>query len=354
MGFRFNKRLTIMPGVHLNLGLGGPSLSVGPRGASVNIGRKGVYGNVGIPGSGLSYRKRLDGARTTNAAGSGLPDDVGMEIRDGRIEFVDSRGDVLADGHRSEAVRTYRTEAERMLEEHIRSANESMGVLTELHLDTPAPSVVNVTDASFSTPKPEKSHHGDQEGYMSALMTWRAAKANHEATGAGASFDPASLEMSLSALAWPRETDISYEHGPDGKIVVLDVDLPEIEDMPAHEMAATMRTLSLKKVEFSTKRIADLYSAHVASVVFRLAGTVFANSPAEEVRISGYTQRSGGTGRIEDEYVVAVVVDRTVWSSIDFGKLADIDPENALRRFGARLERTGRGALRSVEPCKAL
>ena len=60
MSLRFRKTITLAPGLRLNLGTRGPSLSVGPRGASMTFGRRGVFGNVGLPGTGLSYRTRLD------------------------------------------------------------------------------------------------------------------------------------------------------------------------------------------------------------------------------------------------------------------------------------------------------
>lgn len=50
-----------MPGLKLNLSKSGASLSAGVRGAHLNFGSRGVYGSVGIPGTGLSYRQRLDG-----------------------------------------------------------------------------------------------------------------------------------------------------------------------------------------------------------------------------------------------------------------------------------------------------
>lgn len=62
MGFRFRKSINIIPGVRLNLSNGAPSLSVGPRGASVSFGSRGTYANLGLPGTGLSYRTRLDRA----------------------------------------------------------------------------------------------------------------------------------------------------------------------------------------------------------------------------------------------------------------------------------------------------
>lgn len=57
MGFRFQKRIKILPGVTVNLGKRGISTSFGVRGARVNIGRKGVRSTLGIPGTGISYTK---------------------------------------------------------------------------------------------------------------------------------------------------------------------------------------------------------------------------------------------------------------------------------------------------------
>jgi uncharacterized membrane protein YhaH (DUF805 family) len=60
MAFRFQKRIKILPGVRLNISKSGLSTTLGVRGASVNVGKRGVYGNAGLPGTGLSYRQRLD------------------------------------------------------------------------------------------------------------------------------------------------------------------------------------------------------------------------------------------------------------------------------------------------------
>jgi hypothetical protein len=59
MGFRFQKRISILPGVRINLSKSGASASIGPRGADVNIGAGGITTNAGIPGTGLSYRSKL-------------------------------------------------------------------------------------------------------------------------------------------------------------------------------------------------------------------------------------------------------------------------------------------------------
>ena len=60
MAFRFQKRIKILPGLRLNVSKTGVSWTVGTRGASVTTQDGKLTGNVGLPGTGLSYRKRLD------------------------------------------------------------------------------------------------------------------------------------------------------------------------------------------------------------------------------------------------------------------------------------------------------
>ncbi len=61
MGLRFQKRLQVFPGVRLNFSRSGVSATIGVQGASVTVGRDGVHANAGLPGSGLSYRKKITG-----------------------------------------------------------------------------------------------------------------------------------------------------------------------------------------------------------------------------------------------------------------------------------------------------
>jgi Protein of unknown function (DUF4236) len=61
MGWRFQRRKRLLPGLTLNLGKRGGSLSAGPRGAKVNVGRRRAQATVSLLGTGLSYvfrRKR--------------------------------------------------------------------------------------------------------------------------------------------------------------------------------------------------------------------------------------------------------------------------------------------------------
>jgi len=58
MGFRFYRRVHVLPGLSLNLSKSGPSLSVGVRGAHLTFGRRGMTRTVGIPGTGIYYTSR--------------------------------------------------------------------------------------------------------------------------------------------------------------------------------------------------------------------------------------------------------------------------------------------------------
>jgi hypothetical protein len=55
MGFRFRRRIRLLPGIAINLSKTGASLSVGGPGATVNFGRRGTRTTLGIPGTGISY-----------------------------------------------------------------------------------------------------------------------------------------------------------------------------------------------------------------------------------------------------------------------------------------------------------
>jgi Protein of unknown function (DUF4236)/Short C-terminal domain len=55
MGLRFFRRVTLAPGVRMNLSRSGPSLSFGVRGAHLTVGSRGVRRTVGVPGTGLFY-----------------------------------------------------------------------------------------------------------------------------------------------------------------------------------------------------------------------------------------------------------------------------------------------------------
>lgn len=70
MGWNFRKSFKIAPGVRVNVSKRGISgFTFGKRGASVSTSKRGTHANVGIPGTGLSYRKKLTGGQGNSGCG---------------------------------------------------------------------------------------------------------------------------------------------------------------------------------------------------------------------------------------------------------------------------------------------
>lgn len=59
MAWNYRKRVTIAPGVRLNISKKGVSSTFGMRGASINVGKNGTYLNTGIPGTGIYSRRKI-------------------------------------------------------------------------------------------------------------------------------------------------------------------------------------------------------------------------------------------------------------------------------------------------------
>ena len=59
MGFRFFKRVNLIPGLRMNLSRSGPSLSIGHRGGWFTIGPRGKRVIVGGLGTGLYYMEKV-------------------------------------------------------------------------------------------------------------------------------------------------------------------------------------------------------------------------------------------------------------------------------------------------------
>ncbi len=74
MTFRYQKRIRLVPGLHLNISRRGVGFSAGPRGFHLGIDtRRRPYLSAGIPGTGLSWREygaqQPQGAHNANGCG---------------------------------------------------------------------------------------------------------------------------------------------------------------------------------------------------------------------------------------------------------------------------------------------
>jgi len=158
----------------------------------------------------------------------------------------------------------------------------------------------------------------------------------------------------LQTIIWPKETLMSFEVVNEGSEVFMDVDLPEIEDMPEMEAIVNKRDFSLASREISDTQKRKNYFTHVHAIGFRLIGEVFVSLPSvKTVVFSGYSQRvSKKTGNLTDEYLYSVKVSRDHWEKINFENLELIDVVKSFELFNLRRNATKTGIMRLIEPFK--
>jgi hypothetical protein len=90
--FRFYKRVSIFPGLSINVSKSGPSLTVGMRGAHVTVGSKGIRKTVGIPGTGIYYTSQ-SGYHSGGALGARRPAYFGQSADDRAWDRAVDRAD---------------------------------------------------------------------------------------------------------------------------------------------------------------------------------------------------------------------------------------------------------------------
>lgn len=394
MGVRFRRRIKLAPGLHLNLSGSGLSLSAGPRGASMTFGgRRGTYMNTGIPGSGLYMRERVGAAQShassRPAAGAST---VQMSVTasvedDGTVTFRDQAGNLLDERLVKQAKAQQKDAIQGLMQTACDEINGHLEALEHIHYVTPTPDWHPAYEPQpYPEPKPfkpalrryglldrlfasrrtriDRENAGAESTYNANMLIWNRGLREHEAREQArkALFEekvhtevPAMeivLEESLMDIVWPRETSLESEIRDGGRVVMIDVDLPEIEELPRKTAAVPARGYKLSIKELAATRLQQLYMRHVHGIGFRIVGEAFAVLPkAEEVVLSGYSQRPDkATGEVQSQYLYSVRVQRPEWGRINFANLDDVDPVEALGRFDIRREVSKTGLFKEIVP----
>lgn len=129
----------------------------------------------------------------------------------------------------------------------------------------------------------------------------------------------AQIDASLSAIELPCEFSIDYDLDLASGSLKLNLDLPEIEDIPSNK-ASILASGMVSVKEKTKKELREDYATCVTGLAFYFAGMMFnISSKIATIEVSAYTQRMDGKiGEITDQYIYAVRFDRDTFKTLKF------------------------------------
>lgn len=155
------------------------------------------------------------------------------------------------------------------------------------------------------------------------------------------------IEELLQQLSLPIDFSIDYQISLDN-MVDIDIDLPEIEDLP------NTKAQILKSGKVSVKNKTQLETKHdyatcVCGLAFYFAGFFFNISPTiSKVVISGYTQRiDSKTGQEKDDYIYSIKMTRPQFEELVFSSL---NPIEAFAPFEHQLALKSNFEMKTITP----
>ena len=331
---RFRKRINICKGVKLNVSKSGVSATVGGKGLSLNLGKGGVFLNTSLPGTGLYDRKKLIGAdklpfgkkkEEKKAAGKKGAAKQEVALPAFSVEVEESgEVNVINDETGREITAASTLKKIRATDEYKEEFAEAMDKYRQ-SIEAENESFLNI---SRCTP-PLNTEWEELQEYASPV------------------YMEETIEKWLSELDLPVEFELDFEYHEESQCMMVDLDLPEIEDIPDMK-AVEMADGSVKARQKSLKDVKGDYVKCVFGMAVFFAGNIFNISPyIEKVCVSGYTQRRNRMGDLENQYVYSVLFGREKFEGVDFEKT---EPVDFCMEFKNRCNIASTGDMKEIEP----
>jgi len=119
------------------------------------------------------------------------------------------------------------------------------------------------------------------------------------------------IEAWLSTLTLPAEMSAQIEYNSSSATLFVDLDLPEIEDIPATS-TTVLKSGQVKIKDKPQKQVRKEYARCIFGLAIFLAACFFdINANINSVVISGYTQRRNQDGDVRDDYIYSVKILRS-------------------------------------------
>lgn len=353
MGLRFHKSVKILPGVRLNFSKSGISTSIGGKGHSINIGQNGVYGSLGIPGTGLSYRQKIgDFNKINTKQDTYVPQPANMILdQNNKVLFVDEYNNPYNETLQKKMRSIYKDQVIYFYRQKAEEINKKVDELQNLHKNVfpLKEDIYFEREVPFEIAFPNIPY---DENYMIYKNNYenserRRIELIRQINDYNLEIIEEILEIELAKLEFPLETNISFKV-LNKETIFLDVDLPEIEDLPMEKASITEAgNLSIKKR--TQKDLKENYLNLVLGIAYYVISYVFSVIPTcMRVIMSAYTQRMDlTTGHIKDTYIYSLDVNGQKFFSLNF---QNIDPKLAINNFNPIIKYTSTFELKEIEP----
>jgi hypothetical protein len=305
----------------------------------------------------------------------------------GLLYLLDKSGKTLSPSL-SDRIKALRSEEIRILmQKKCDAVNRQIEALGEIHIYTPPPDAAPQFESErFTLQRPKQpvfksagflgwffrslaqqvAHYNTQAKlrFEEESAEWEAAKAAHEAAqiDARSMFERVKmgdtgamerlLEMKLAAIVWPCELLVTLDISSDGKTILMDTSLPELQDMPTNFALAPIKGMQLAITEIPTSQVRYLYMRLVHAIGFRLLGEVFANlQGVNQVLLSAYVPSTNEeTGETTDQFTYSVAVRRAEWRRTSFSQIRGLDIVSAFSSFTLRRGMAKAGVFVPIAP----
>ena len=299
---RFRKSMKVAKGVKLNLSKTGASFTLGSGlPVSLNVGTKGAYLNWSIPGTGVYDRVRLD--------------KVIKEKLGGVFGFGKAAAEEEAQGA-EKAAKGKKTAAKK---DPARPSDEQMEAIAQ------EIALINIHQQAIDVSK-------------TAVGELNAQTAEAE------------IEEWLGESEAPIEFSIQTEVLEAKKAIMVDLDLPEIENMPQNTLSE-LADGTIKIKQKSKKQQYEDYRTCAFGLGEYVASHMFAVVPqAEKIVVSAYTQRRNEkTGDLLDVFIYSVIFERSAFAA----GYQEKDPYAFCQEMKSRFYVLASGVMKEIAPYEA-
>lgn len=155
------------------------------------------------------------------------------------------------------------------------------------------------------------------------------------------------LDDLLGHINMQLEFSVHYDYNAEQTSLYVDLDLPEIEDLP-DEIATQLASGATKVKKKTQTALRQDYAQCVFGLAVYLASEFYNISVViETILISAYTQRRDKEGNLRDDYIYSIIFDRSQFEHQD---LSHKDPIDFCMSFENRCNLSKTNIFKAIKP----